>query len=90
MLLARKVFAAVKEYQDKAGVINIDSLYYILRCEHSLPAIKLTVDFLRSDLIGALGETELRSLYTRVSPTTLTKKLNQITRMMDLSNLPKT
>ena len=30
------------------------------------------------------------SLYTRVSPTTLTNKLSQIARMMDLSELPKT
>jgi hypothetical protein len=60
-----------------------------LKCEHSLPTIKLTVDFLKSDLIGALGETERGSLYTRVSPTTMTNKLSQITRMMDLSELPK-
>jgi hypothetical protein len=85
MLLARKVFAAVKEFQDKAGAIHTDSMYYILKCEHSLPTIKLTVDFLKSDLIGALGETERGSLYTRVSPITLTNKLLQITRMMDLS-----
>src|SRR5581483_7195037 len=32
MLLARKVFAAVKEFQDKAGAIHTDSLYYILKC----------------------------------------------------------
>lgn len=89
MLLARKVFAAVKEFQDKAGAIHTDSLYYILKCEHSLPTIRLTVDFLKSDLIGALGETERGSLFTRVSPTTLTNKLTQITRMMDLSELPK-
>ena len=89
MLLARKVFAAVKEFQDKAGAIHTDSLYYILKCEHSLPTIKLTVDFLKSELIGALGETERGSLHTRVSPTTLTNKLSQITRMMDLSELPK-
>jgi hypothetical protein len=89
MLLARKVFAAVKEFQDNAGAIQTDSLYYILKCEHSLPTIKLTVDFLKSDLIGALGETERGSLYTRVSPTTMTNKLSQITRMMDLSELPK-
>jgi hypothetical protein len=92
MLLARKVFAAVKEFQDKAGAIDIHSLYYILKCEHSLPTIKLTVDFLKSDLIGALGEAdrgsaERGSLFTRVSPTTLTNKLSQITRMMDLSEL---
>jgi hypothetical protein len=90
MLLARKVFAAVKEFQDKAGAIHTDSLYYILKCEHSLATIKLTVDFLKSDLIGALGETERGSLYTRVSPTTLTNKLSQITRMMDFSVLRKT
>lgn len=90
MLLARKVFAAVKEFQDKAGAIHMDSLYYILKCEHSLPTIKLTLEFLKSDLIGALGETERGSLYTRVSPATLTNKLSQITRMMDLSELPKT
>ena len=90
MLLARKVFAAVKEFQDKAGAINTDSLYYILKCEHSLPTIKLTVEFLKSDLIGAVGETDRGSLYTRVVPTTLTNKLSQIARMMDLSDLPKT
>jgi hypothetical protein len=90
MLLARKVFAAVKEFQDKAGAIHTDSLYYILKCEHSVPTIKLTVEFLKSDLIGALGETERGSLYTRVSPTTLTNKLSQITRMMDLSEPPTT
>jgi hypothetical protein len=89
MLLARKVFAAVKEFQDKDGAIHTDSLYYILKCEHSLPTIKLTVEFLKSDLIGAVGETERGSLYTRVSPATLTNKLTQITRMMDLSELPK-
>jgi hypothetical protein len=89
MLLARKVFAAVKEFQDKDGALHTDSIYYILKCEHSLPSIKLTVGFLKSDLIGALGETERGSLYTRVSPTTLTNKLSQITRMMDLSQLPR-
>lgn len=90
MLLARNVFAAVKEFQDKAGAIHTDSLYYILKCEHSVPTIKLTVEFLKSDLIGALGETERGSLYTRVSPATLTNKLSQITQIMDLSELPKT
>lgn len=89
MLLARKVFAAVKEFQDKAGAIQTDSLYYILKCEHSIPTIRLTVDFLKSDLIGALGETERGSLFTRVSPITLTNKLSQITRTLDLSELPK-
>lgn len=86
MLLARKVFSAVKEFQQKAGAIHTDSLYFILKCEHSLATIKLTVDFLKSDLIGALGETESGSLFTRVSPTTLTNKLSQITRMMNLSD----
>jgi hypothetical protein len=85
MLLARKVFAAVKEFQDKAGAIHTDSLYYILKCEHPLATIKLTVEFLKSDLIGALGETERGSLYTRASPRTLTNKLSQITGMMDLN-----
>lgn len=87
MLVARKVFAAVKEFQDKAGAIHTDSLYYILKCEHSLPTIELTVDFLKSDLIGALGDTERGSLYTRVLPATLTNKLSQITRMMDLNEM---
>jgi Restriction endonuclease len=85
MILARKVFAAVKEFQDKEGEIQISSLFYILKCEHSLSTIKLAVGFLKSDLIGALGETERGSLFTRVSPTTLTNKLSQITRTMDLS-----
>jgi hypothetical protein len=89
MLLARKVFSAVKDFQDKAGALHTDSLYYVLKCEHSLATIRLTVDFLKSDLIGALGETERGSLYTRVSPATLTNKLMQITRMMDLSELPQ-
>jgi hypothetical protein len=88
MMLARKVFAAVKEFQDKAGAIHTDSLYYILQCQHSLPTIKLTVDFLKSDLIGALGETERGSLYTRVLPVALTSKLSQLTHTMDLSELP--
>lgn len=87
MLLTRRVFVAVKEFQEKAGAIDTDSLYYILRCEHSLATIKLTVEFLKSDIIGALGETERASLYTRVSPVTLTNKLSQIARMMDLSEL---
>ncbi len=85
MLLVRKVFAAVYEYQGQAGAINTDSLYFILKGEHLLPTIKLAVGFLRSDMIGALGETDRGSLYTRVSPTTLTNKLLQITRAMDLS-----
>jgi hypothetical protein len=89
MLLARKVFAAVKEFQVKDGAIHTDSLYYILKCEHSLPAIKLTVEFLKSDLIGALAETDRGSLYTRVSPETLTNKLTQIMRTMDLSEPAK-
>ena len=88
MILARRVFAAVKEFQDKDGAIHTDSLYYILKCEHSLPTIKLTVDFLKSDLIGALAETERGSLYTRVSPTALTNKLSQLTRTLDLSESP--
>ena len=90
MMVARKVFAAVKDFQDKAGAIHVDALYYILKCEHSLVTIKLTVDFLKTDLIGALGETERGSLFTRVSPMTLTNKLTQITRMMDLKEVPKT
>lgn len=89
MMLARRVFAAVKEFQAKAGAIDTDSLYFILKCEHSLPTIRLTVEFLKSDLIGALGETERGSLHTRVSPTTLTNKLSQLTRTMDLGELPK-
>ena len=89
IMLARRVFAAVKDFQDKDGAIHTDSLYYILKCEHSIPTIKLTVEFLKSELIGALGETERGSLHTRVSPTALTNKLSQLTRMMDLSNPPK-
>jgi len=90
MLLARKVFSAVREFQDKDGAIDADSLYYILKCEHSLPTVKLTIDFLKSDFIGALGETVRGSLHTRVAPATLTNKLSQITRMMDLNELPST
>lgn len=89
MLLARRVFAAVKEFQDKAGTLHTDSIYYILKCEHSLATIKLAVDFLRSELIEALGETERGSLFTRISPTTLTRKLSQIARVMDLSEVPQ-
>lgn len=85
MLLARKVFASVNEYQGRAGAIDTDSLYFILKCEHSLPTIKLTVSFLRSELIGALGETERGSLYARLSPASLTNKLSQIVGSMDLS-----
>jgi hypothetical protein len=88
MLLARKVFENVKEFQDKDGAIHSDSLFYILKCEHSLPTIKLAVGFLKSELIAALGETERGSLFTRVSPMTLTNKLSQITRMMDLREAP--
>lgn len=84
MRLARKVFAAVKENQDKDGAIQLNSLYWILGAKHLIPEIKLTVDFLKSDLIGAIGETERGSLYTRVTPETLTNKLTQITRAMDL------
>jgi hypothetical protein len=84
LALARSVFAAVKEFQDKAGAIHADSLFYILKCEHLIATIKLTLDFLKSDLIGALGETERGSLFTRISPATLMRKLAQITRSMDL------
>ncbi len=81
MSLARKVFSAVKDYQDKAAAIHTDSIFYILKCEHPLSNIKLTVDFLKSDFIGALGETDKGSLYTRISAVTLRNKLSQITNM---------
>lgn len=87
--LAGRVFAAVREFQDKAGALHTNSLYYILNCEQPLATIKLTVDFLKADLIGAIGETERGSLYTRVSSTTLTNKLWQITRMMGLRESSK-
>jgi hypothetical protein len=82
--LGRKIFAAVKGFQDKSGAINSDSLYFILKCEHAMPTIRLTVDFLKSELIGALGETENGSLYTRMSPATLTKRLIQIAHVMNI------
>jgi hypothetical protein len=86
--LARKVYGAVRQFQDQEGAIHPDSLYFILRCEHSLPAIKMTVEFLKSDLIGALGVTERGSLYTRLAPAALTNKLSQLTRTMDLNASP--
>ena len=87
MDVARKVFAAVRQFQAQEGAIHTDSLFYILKCEHSLPTIRLTVEFLKSDLIGAIGETERKSLYTRVSPAALTNKLWQLATTMDLNNL---
>ena len=82
--LTRKIFAAVKEFQEKAGAINCDTLYFILRCEHAVPTIKLTVDFLKSELIGALGETDNGSLFTRMSPLSLAQRLTQISHVMNL------
>ncbi len=90
MLLARKVFSAVRGFQDKAGAINAHSLYYIMKCEHSLPTIRFTLDFLKSELIGALGETDGQSLFTRISSQTLQNKLLQITQMLDLAAVPST
>jgi len=78
MSLARALYEAVCQDQDKEGVLNAHSIFYILRGEHSIPAIEATIDMLQSDLIGALGTTDNGSLYTRLSPRMLIGKLTQL------------
>ncbi|MDX1963417.1 MAG: restriction endonuclease [Pirellulales bacterium] len=82
MQIAYKVFAAVLKYQDRPGALHTDSLFFILGCEHPLSTIRMTVDFLTSELICGLGVTRGESLYTRVSTQTLLRKLAQISRAM--------
>jgi hypothetical protein len=55
MSLARALYEAVGNEQDKEGVLNAHSIYYILGGEHSIPAIEATINMLQSDLIGALA-----------------------------------
>ena len=57
----------MKEFQEKEAAIHMDSLFFILECERPSSTIKLAVDFLKSDLIEALGETERGSLYARLT-----------------------
>ena len=78
MSLARALYEAVRKDQDKEGVLNAHSIFYILAGEHSIPAIEATIDMLQSDLIGALTTTENGSLFTRLSPKMLNDKLTQL------------
>lgn len=76
--LARKVFMAVKDFQDKAAAINCDSLYFILGCAHDVASVQMAVAFLQSELIGAIGASTHGSLYTRLSPQTLQYSLHRL------------
>ncbi len=78
MSLARFVYDAVRAHQDAEGALNAHSLFYILRQEYPVQAIQAAVEFLRSDLIGALGATQKESLYTRLTPLTLENRLAQL------------
>ncbi len=78
MSLARALYQAVRNDQDKEGILNADSLFYILGGEHSIPAIESTIAILKSDLIGALATNANGSLYTRLSPRMLNDKLAQL------------
>ena len=89
MELAGKVFIAINEHQGKAGAINCDSLFYILNGAHEIPVIKMVIDFLRCDLIGALGQASSGSLHTRLSPQSLEQKLAQVADSFSLGHIPK-
>ncbi|MBM4092956.1 MAG: hypothetical protein FJ276_26635 [Planctomycetes bacterium] len=78
MLLARKVYDAVRLHQEEEGVLNAHSLFFILDSEHPIRDIEATVAMLRSDLIGALSVTQKDSLYTRLTPPVLENKLAQL------------
>lgn len=82
MLLARLVYDAVRSRQGKKGVLNANTLYYILNeaspQEISFQCIQATAELLQSDLIGALAKTPEGSLYTRLSPHSLADKLTQL------------
>jgi hypothetical protein len=78
MSLTRALYEAVRKDQDKEGVLNAHSIYYILGGEHSIPAIEAAIRMLQSDLIGALATNENGSLYTRLSPRMLNDKLTQL------------
>jgi len=87
--LAAKVFLAINEHQNKAGAINCDSLFYILHGAHEISVIKMVIDFLKCDLIGALGQASNGSLHTRLSPQSLEQKLAQVADSLSLGNIPK-
>ena len=76
--LARLVYDAVRSHQDQEGALNAHSLFYILGGEFPIQAIQATVDLLQSDLLGALAKAQNGSIYTRLTPRTLTDKLIQL------------
>jgi len=78
MSLARLVYDAVRSHQDQEGALNAHSLFYILDGEYPIQAIQATVELLQSNLIGALAKSQNGSLYTRLTPRTLSDELTQL------------
>jgi len=83
MKLARRVYDALRHCQSDEGVINANSLYFILDREYSIQSIQTTLALLQSELIGAVGATSKGSLYTRMPPPRLTKKLSQLSKILE-------
>ena len=52
---------------------------------NAVNADRIRSGLLTSELIAALGKTDRGSLFTRVSPATLSNKMSQLTRTMDLT-----
>ena len=82
MTLARQVYDAVRRHQDQEGVLNAHSLFYILGGQSPIPSIEMTIRLLQSDVIGAIGQSDKGSLYTRLAPAVLDAKLAQLARVM--------
>jgi hypothetical protein len=80
--LARDVYHAVQANQDEEGVLTAHSLYYVLQRAYSIQSIDKTIGLLRSDLIGALGQSSKGSLYTRLAPRTLHDRMRQLSELM--------
>lgn len=82
MVLARKVYHAVREHQDQEGVLSAHSLFYILKGEYPIQSIEMTIELLQSDLISAIGRSDKGSLYTRMAPPSLRDKLSQLSQIL--------
>lgn len=83
MCLAREVYEAVRDHQDKQGILDAHSLFYVLHAQYPIEALETTISLLESDLVGALGRSEKKSLYAKLSPKSLRDKLAQLGRAME-------
>lgn len=83
--LIPKIFSEIRSRQELVEApLNATGLYFILKEEYSLDEIKKVIDFLSSDLIGALRSEE-GEVSTTVEIGTLKQKLKTIIKAIERS-----